>query len=139
MNKASKSQPHPRQTADTDQHYEDADFGNTTQLPPLRDGTGQPKTEETDAESTKRLELIKAARNARPIPIGPSPPSEKGPGKNKKTQNTKNAGRVHLPLTTKKPKKKMPGEEDADQEFYKAFKLLFVDLPEPEDDLPCEY
>ena len=139
INKASKSQPQTRPTADPDQHYEDADFGTTPKLPPLRDGTGQTKTEETDGESTKRLELIKAARSARPIPIGPSPPSGIGPGKNKKTQNTKNAGKVHLPLTTKKPKKKMPGEEDADQEFYKAFKLLFVDLPEPEDDLPCEY
>ena len=32
----------------------------------------------------------------------------------------------------------MPGEEDADMEFYKAFKLLYVDLPVPEDELPCE-
>ena len=112
INKASKSQPQTRPTADPDQHYEDADFGTTPKLPPLRDGTGQAKTEETDAESTKRLELIKAARSARPIPIEPSPPSGMGHGKNKKTQNTKNAGRVHLPLTTKKPKKKMPGEEE---------------------------
>ena len=65
------------------------DFGTTPTLPPLRDGTGQANTEETDAESTKRLELIKAARSARPIPIEPSPPSGMGPGKNKKTQNKK--------------------------------------------------
>ena len=56
----------------------------------------------------------------------------------KKQGSQRTSGRAHLPLTTKKPKKKMPGEEDADQEFYKAFKLLYVDLPVPEDELPCE-
>ena len=107
------------------------------QLPPVRESLGEamsfPKNEDTEAESSKRLELIKAARKA--IKDTPDDPKT---AKNTKQKAGKTGGRVHLPLTTKKPKKKMPGEEDADMEFYKAFKLLYVDLPVPEDELPCE-
>ena len=107
-------------------------------MPPVRESLGEamakPRTEDTEVESSKRLELITAARKARPIPLA----SQENTSKNTKQKKDKTGGRVHLPLTTKKPKKKMPGEEDADMEFYKAFKLLYVDLPVPEDELPCE-
>ena len=124
-----------RSNKDIDSNY-DSGTNSTPKLPPLREAMALPRTEETSVESSKRLELLNAARNARPIPIGPS---AVGPEQNVKKQGSqRTSGRAHLPLTTKKPKKKMPGEEDADQEFYKAFKLLYVDLPVPEDELPCE-
>ena len=112
---------------------------SNTKLPPLGEAMALPRTEETSVDSSKRLELIKAARNARPIPIGLQNSNENVQDKNTtKSKNQKTGGRAYLPLTTKKPKKKMPGEEDADQQFYRVFKLVYVDLPVPEDDLPCE-
>ena len=56
----------------------------------------------------------------------------------KSTASTLTSGRAYLPLVTKKPKKKMPGEDEADQYFYRNFKLVYVDIPVPEDELPCE-
>ena len=117
--------------------FDDTTTHNITKLPPLGEAMALPRTEETAVESSKRLELIKAARNARPIPLG-HPTSNENDKNTTKKQTQKSGGRAYLPLTTKKPKKKMPGEEEADQQFYRVFKLVYVDLPVPEDDLPCE-
>ena len=107
------------------------------QLPPVRESLGdamsKPRTEGTEVESSKRLDLITAARSC----LKDMPDKPKA-AKGTQQKKGKTGGKVHLPLTTKKSKKKMPGEEDADMEFYKAFKLIYVELPVPEDDLPCE-
>ena len=135
-----------------DQHNEMPSNG-TPQLPPIQTSNAMapPRTEETAAESSKRLELINAARKAKQVSsrLGFNEESS-NPSMNSNTQTmrqpkpktgakSKKAGEMlHLPLVTKKPKKKMPGEEDADQHFYRHFKLVFVEIPEPEDELPCE-
>ena len=46
-----------------------------------------------------------------------------------------------LPLVPKHLRKQLVGGKDhsnANQDFYKAFKYIYVDIPEPEEDFPCE-
>ena len=46
-----------------------------------------------------------------------------------------------LPLVPKHLARKLVGGKDdknANQDFYRDFKYIFVDIPEPEEDFPCE-
>jgi len=115
-----------------------------------------------DSESKKRLKLISDARSAQKIatllPEGynpepespeattPAKSSPKRPAKNvkgrldsKQTQGQDSGQKLALPLQTYKKGKKPPAEPHSIEDFYRDFKLIFVPLPEPIDDLPCEY
>ena len=46
-----------------------------------------------------------------------------------------------LPLVPKHLRKNLVGGKDhsnANQDFYKDFKYIYVDIPEPDEDFPCE-
>ncbi len=112
-------------------------------------------------ESSRRLALIRDARRVNPAATSglgaaasgsQSPRKAKGSGReessaldddigmrrNKKTKKMENA----MPLIPRHLKKGLvPNLKvymDADKEFYKAFILAFVDIPEPEEDCPSE-
>lgn len=55
------------------------------------------------------------------------------------TQSQESGQKLGLPLQTHKKGKKPPPEPHSIEEFYKDFKIIYVPLPEPIDDLPCEY
>ena len=47
-----------------------------------------------------------------------------------------------LPLVPKHLAKRLVGgkkdDKDSNQDFYRDFKYIYVDIPEPEEDFPCE-
>ena len=94
--------------------------------------------EEQDEESAKRLALIKDARRAKAsISTDMDQSDNFGRQKSKKTNKWQDA----LPLVPKHLKKHIVGgkeHKDADLSFYKAFKYIFVDIPEAEEDFPSE-
>lgn len=96
--------------------------------------------QEQDEESAKRLALIKDSRRAKAsmsISGDHAKSDTFGQQKSKKTNKWQDA----LPLVPKKSKKEIVGGkdyEDADLAFYKAFKYIFVDIPEAEEDFPSE-
>ena len=96
--------------------------------------------QEQDEESAKRLALIKDSRRAKAsmsISGDHAKSDTFGQQKSKKTNKWQDA----LPLVPKKNKKEIIGTKDykdADMEFYKAFKYIFVDIPEAEEDFPSE-
>ena len=96
--------------------------------------------QEQDEESAKRLALIKDARKAKASVSGLEEKTKNdtfGQQKSKKTGKWQDA----LPLIPKHLKKAIVGgkeHKDAHLEFYKAFKYIFVDIPEAEEDFPSE-
>lgn len=112
---------------------------NPTQLGPINRATKKSLSDDQESEeNSKRLELIKAAREARKtvktIPMGSDSPSKPNPHSSNKAS---------LPLMTKPlPKKKgakgSADYADADQDFYRDFRIIFVTLPHTEDELPRE-
>lgn len=113
---------------------------------PVRSPTRKHAVEDADEESAARLALIKDARNVRsPAKMGSMRSvaeaamdrediGQRKVGKGKKLQDA-------LPLIPNHLKKKLVGGKDhanADKEFYKAFKYIYVDIPEAEEDFPSE-
>ena len=94
--------------------------------------------EEQDEESAKRLALIKDARRAKAsISTDMDQSDNFGRQKSKKSSKWQDA----LPLVPIHLKKKIVGgkeHKDADLAFYRAFKYIFVDIPEAEEDFPSE-
>ena len=94
--------------------------------------------DEQDEESAKRLALIKDARRAKASLSQYEDSSDNfGRQKSKKSGKYQDA----IPLIPKHLKKSIIGgkeHKDADLAFYKAFKYIFVDIPEAEEDFPSE-
>lgn len=94
----------------------------------------------TPEDSAKRLELIKAARKTKKL----TPSSLPTNNQQIKTTNQKMA----LPLVTRSPEKKGAKKRgghrgfpviEADEEFYRDFRIIYVTVPIPADELPSEW
>ncbi len=130
----------------------------TSTLPPVsKAGPPKPKTNSAE-DSAKRLELIKAARSSKrkvdpahfkqrdkeqeepPSPTSRAAPATKALGGGGKQP------RAALPLVVKpepggakKKKRDAAVYADANEDFYREFKIIYVALPVPKDDLPRKY
>ena len=110
----------------------------TTRSIPTSMRTGPPKPRDDTDESAKRLELIKAARsNKRKVDISPRKDSRDVAKKSEKSEM-----KATLPLMIKYQeggkKKKVMTYTDADEDFYRDFKIIWVALPVTADELPRE-
>ncbi len=121
--------------------------------PPMT--SGPPKLNSSSEESAKRLELIKAARASkqRGTLAAHSPPSVQGKaggGGGTFNKAHEKVSRVSLPIMIKSEKPQPPTKRrrapqqqsiyaDADEDFYREFRIIFVTLPVPKDDLPREF
>lgn len=107
---------------------------------------GPPKMKQDSDESAKRLELIKAARSSKHKANLSKPEIDR-------QCNIANKTRVSLPIVLKpdgskkavnvKKKNKTASSAaiyaDSNEEFYKEFRIIYVNLPIPRDELPREY
>ena len=101
-------------------------------------GTSNARAQEK-ADALKRLELIKAARKAK---------KDKDPTAGEQSQEetrkleSYTMKKMQLPIVIENKKRNKKADKvyaDADVDFYKDFKMIFVNLPMPNDDLPREY
>ncbi len=147
----------PRKVGASKAKEEEGDEHPPAWHPPLKNGP--PKPVNSPEESAKRLELIKAARSSR-RKIDPSSGASRGqeqrgddddesrpqpPPPTERATGPKQA-RATLPLVikpekdgAKKRKKDAVVYADANEEFYRDFKIIYVALPVPKDELPREY
>ncbi len=107
--------------------------------------SGPPKPTTDAAESAKRLELIKAARsNKRRVDPGPSADNAPGPPPATEKAATGSKAKAALPIMVKPEgaaaRRAKRAEQamyaDASEDFYRDFKIIYVVLPTPRDELP---
>ena len=93
-----------------------------------------------DEESAKRLALLRDARRKSPQKETNYDNTEVDIGQKKVGKKAGGKLQDSLPLIPKHLKKQLTGgkEHPHDKDFYKAFKYIYVDIPEPEEDFPCE-
>jgi hypothetical protein len=95
-----------------------------------------------DEDSQKRLALMRDARQAKKAGLK-TPAAAEEPDDLPDIGQKKVGKRLHdaLPLIPKHMKKSLVGGKEhanADKDFYKAFKYIYVDIPEAEEDLASE-
>ena len=95
-------------------------------------------SQQVRSDGAKRLELIKAARKARKDRKDPEGLQEE----KKLPMESYTMTKMQLPIVIDNKKRNRKAEKNyanADEDFYKDFKIIFVNLPMPKDDQPREY
>ena len=103
--------------------------------------SGPPKPEQ--AESTKRLELMKAARKVQPKlkKIADKVIADEKAQSQEVEKPRLIVGKASLPLVTRKDKAlkaQLKTEAEAERAFYREFRIIYVDIPIPHDEFPRE-